>query len=123
MSQELMNEKKEKCKIDRDSLERLNDIALNMYSYDLFVPYGQRNCFGYFDSLFPKQLDDIFEDAEETLNRIFGDDVILAAFIDAENNLADFVVTDYSETEQKWNIEVWRLSFSCPSSLSDEEED
>jgi len=109
---------KGKCKINKDSLEQVNDLAINIYRYDTFIPYNIRDCFGFRDSIIDEQLNAIFEDAED-LYGIFGDDVILAVFIDIENGFADFVVSDYSDVSRKWNIEVWRLSFYCPS----EEED
>jgi len=120
MSQEVEKVVKGKCKINRDSLEQVNDLAINIYRYDTFIPYNIRDCFGFRDSIIDEQLNAIFEDAEDQLYGIFGDDVVLAVFIDTEDGIADFVVSDFSDVSRKWNIEVWRLSFECP--ISDEEE-
>jgi hypothetical protein len=120
MSKEVEKEGKGKCKFDRDSLEQVNDLAINIYRYDTFIPYNIRDCFGFKDSIIDEQLNTIFENAEDQLYGIFGDDIVLAVFIDIEEGIADFVVSDFSDTDRKWNIEVWRLYFECP--ISDEEE-
>lgn len=112
-----------KCKFNKDSLEQVNDLAINIYRYDTFIPYNIRDCFGYKDSSIDEQLNTIFENAEDQLYRTFGDDIILAVFIDIEDGIADFVVTDYSDVKKKWNIEVWRLSFECADSEEENEEE
>jgi hypothetical protein len=123
MSEEVGKEKKEKCKFDRDSLERLDSNVLNKYTYNTFIAYTIRDCFGFRDALIDDQLYGVFGDVEDQLYDIFGDDIILAVLIDAENHVADFVIADYSDVKKKWNIEIWRLSFVCPSSSEGEEED
>jgi len=118
-AEEVGKGKGKKCVFDRDSLERLDSNVLNEYTYDTFMTYSVRDCFGFKDSFIDEQLDTIFENAEDQLYGVFGDDIVLAVFIDVENRFADFVVADYSDTSRKWDLEVWRLSFYCPS----EEED
>jgi len=98
-------------KIDEDSLKRLDSIELNTHVYDMVIPYVVRDCFGFKDSEFPSELDGIFEDAEDTLHKVFGDDLVLSALISFKEKFADFIVADFDDRTKRISVEVWRLNF------------